>query len=95
MNKLPRPTPRPGNPMVLHRPENVGQWVRTQRQLMKMTQSELAQKANVTQRMISEFETGKTTMRLDTLYRVFQILKLRLAAVDLKVPEEPEEEEEW
>ena len=44
---------------------------------------------------ISEFETGKTTMRLDTLYRVFQILKLRLAAVDLKVPEEPEEEEEW
>mgnify|MGYP000766267201 CR=1 FL=1 len=95
MKDLPLRTTRLGNLMVLHRPEHVGQWVRTQRQLMKMTQHELAEKANVTQRMISEFETGKTTMRLDTLYRIFQVLRLRLAAVDLKVPEEPEEEEEW
>ena len=32
-----------------------------------MTQSELAQKAGVTQRLVSDFERGKVDIRVDTL----------------------------
>lgn len=88
-------TPSPSNTMLLRGPESVGQWVRTQRQIMKMTQTDLAQKAGVTQRLISELETGKIMIRLDTLSRIFDALQLRLAAVDLKAPVAAEENDEW
>lgn len=83
------------NTRMLRKPESVGQWVRTQRQRMKMTQVDLASKAGVTQRLISQFETGKVGIQLDTLWRIFNALQLRFAAVDLKVPVTPNPEIKW
>ena len=83
------------NTTLLPNPESVGQWVRTQRRLMQMTQVELAKKANVTRRQISEFESGKISVRLDTLWKIFAALQLRFAAVDLKVSTHEQQETEW
>lgn len=41
-----------------------------------MTQSELAQKAGVTQRLVSDFERGKVDIRVDTLCCLFIALDL-------------------
>lgn len=87
--------PTPQNTTVLDRPEVVGMWVRTQRKKMGMTQVELAKKAEVTQRLISEFESGKAGIRLDTLLKIFRILELRLATVDLKIPTHQNSEFLW
>lgn len=83
------------NTMILKRPESVGQWVRTQRLKMEMTQTQLAEKAGVTQRLISQFETGKVGIQLETLWRIFNALQLRLAAVDLKVSVKADSEVKW
>ena len=47
-----------------------------------MTQSELAQKAGVTQRLVSDFERGKVDIRVDTLCCLFIALDLCLSGID-------------
>lgn len=49
----------------------------------------------MTQRQISEFESGKISVRLDTLWKIFAALQLRFAAVDLKVSTHEQQETEW
>lgn len=78
-------------------PEAAGKWIRTMRKARGLTQSELAFEAAVTQRMVSEFESGKAMVRLDTFFRLLQALDLRLATIDpsVEIPEEEKEEFEW
>ena len=47
-----------------------------------MTQNELAQKAGVTQRLVSDFERGKVDIRVDTLCRLFICLLYTSDAAD-------------
>lgn len=60
-----------------------------------MTQSELAQKAGVTQRLVSDFERGKVDIRVDTLFRLFIALDLCLSGIDERLARENEEAPEW
>ena len=85
------------NTMPLISPEAAGKWIRTMRKARGLTQSELAFEAAVTQHMVSEFESGKVTVRLDTFFRLLQALDLRLATIDpsVEIPEEEKEEFEW
>lgn len=81
--------------MPLRDPMAAGQWFKTQRQMQNMTQVELARKAGVTQRLISQMENGKAGMRLDTFFRIADALQLQVATVDRKIPRETEVEPEW
>lgn len=83
------------NTMTLRDPTAAGQWIKTQRRMQKMTQVELALKAEVTQRLISEVENGKVGIRLDTFFRIAHALQLQVATVDLKVPMLTDSEFEW
>lgn len=60
-----------------------------------MTQSELAQKAGVTQRLVSDFERGKVDIRVDTLCRLFIALDLCLSGIDERLACENEDPPEW
>lgn len=83
------------NTMPLRDPQAAGLWIRTQRRMMKMTQVDLARKAQVTQRLISEVENGKVGIRLETFFRIAEALQLQVATVDLKVPMQADSELEW
>lgn len=56
-----------------------------------MTQSELAQKAGVTQRLVSDFERGKVDIRVDTLCCLFIALDLCLSGIDERLACENED----
>lgn len=51
-------------------------WLKSCRLERGMTQAELAKKAGVTQRLISDFERNKIVIRIDTLYRILMALGL-------------------
>ena len=55
----------------------------------------IAQKAGVTQRLVSDFERGKVDIRVDTLCRLVIALDLCLSGIDERLACENEEESEW
>ena len=69
--------------------------LRDRRKELKMTQSELAQKAGVTQRLVSDFERGKVDIQVDTLCRLFIALDLCLSGIDERLACENEDPPEW
>lgn len=85
------------NTMPLNEPAYAAGWIKSVRKARGMTQSELAAKANVTQRLVSEFESGKVMVRIDTLFRLVQALGLRLAVIDpsIEIPDDEKEDFEW
>ena len=83
------------NTMPLRYPSAFSAWVRGLRQTRQLTQSELAEKAGVTQRLISDFERGKVDIRLDTLCRIFRALDVCLAGIDETIRDPNDVEPEW
>ena len=82
--------------MTMNTPEQVGMWLKSCRLERGMTQAELAKKAGVTQRLISDFERNKVVIRIDTLYRILRALGLILATIDPSIePEQTDEEYPW
>ncbi len=55
--------------------------IRQRRQQLKLSQSELAKAANVTQAMVSKLESGKD-VRLSTLQAIVTALDLKLLLLD-------------
>lgn len=51
-----------------------------------MTQTELAETAGITRRMLSDIEGKRVTIRIDTLCRIAAALKRCPAVIDLTVP---------
>lgn len=82
--------------MTMNTPEQVGMWLKSCRLERGMTQAELAKKAGVTQRLISDFERNKIVIRIDTLYRILKALGLILATIDPSIePKQTDEEYPW
>lgn len=66
--------------MVINRPEDIGALVRDRRKALRLSQADLANRLQVSQRYISHLESGKPTLQLGLVLRV-----LRELSVDLTV----------
>ena len=55
-----------------------GDWVRLVRNYLRMTQAELAKRANITQANLVGIESGKTDPRVSTLQRIYEALSCHL-----------------
>jgi len=60
----------------------LGEFVRAARLQQRMTQSELAEKAGIGRRFISELEAGKPTAELERVFYVCNALGVRLLAAE-------------
>lgn len=74
--------------------QNIGKIIRKMRKLSGLNQAELAQMAGVGKTSIFDVEKGKTTVRFDTLLKIFKVLNIK---IDIKAPvnvtcEQPEGE---
>jgi len=65
----------------LNRPRDVGAALAALRRSMGMTQGELAERASVTRKWISQMENGKATAQIGVLCRVLGVLHARLEIV--------------
>jgi HTH-type transcriptional regulator / antitoxin HipB len=68
--------------MKITRPEDVGSLVRQRRLDLQLTQAQLAEKLDATQKYISRLEAGKPTVQLGGVLKVFRELGIDLL-VDL------------
>lgn len=66
--------------------EEMGQRLKFLRQSHKLKQTELAEKLNCKQAYISEMESGKTPIPLETLLKIVEILDVDLNCFDLRKP---------
>jgi transcriptional regulator with XRE-family HTH domain len=64
--------------MKLTRPEDVGSLVRQRRRDLKLTQAQLAEKLDATQKYISRLESGKPNLQLSGVLKVFRELGIDL-----------------
>ena len=51
----------------------IGELIKEERRLSKMTQEQLATKTGTKKSFISRIENGKSDIQLSTLYRIFEI----------------------
>jgi HTH-type transcriptional regulator / antitoxin HipB len=65
---------------ILNSPDEIGRLVRSRRQELELTQGEVAAVARTGVRFISELESGKRSVQLDTLLKVLDALGLTLVA---------------
>ena len=65
-------------------------WIRLLRNYLRMTQTELAKRANITQANLVAIESGKVDPRVGTLQRIYQGLSCRLSVEPR--PQKPLEE---
>lgn len=54
-------------------------WIRLLRNYLRMTQAELAKRANITQANLVAIESGKTDPRVSTLQRIYESLSCRIS----------------
>jgi y4mF family transcriptional regulator len=59
----------------------LNEFVKARRKTVKLTQSELAEKAGVGLRFLRELEQGKKTLRLDKVNQVLELFGHRIGAV--------------
>jgi HTH-type transcriptional regulator / antitoxin HipB len=75
--------------MKITRPEDVGSLVRQRRLDLKLTQAQLAEKLDATQKYISRLEAGKPTLQLGGVLKVFRELGIDLIVdLDENIPAE-------
>ncbi|MEO7316622.1 MAG: helix-turn-helix transcriptional regulator [Ginsengibacter sp.] len=63
---------------------NLSGFVKSKRDLVKLTQPELAEKAGVGLRFLRELEQGKETLRLDKVNQVLQLFGYEMGPVEQK-----------
>jgi y4mF family transcriptional regulator len=66
----------------------IAEFVKQKRNIVKLTQPELAAKAGVGLRFVRDLEQGKETLRLDKVNQVLQLFGYQVGAVELTKTEE-------
>ena len=66
----------------------IGDFVKMKRNVVKLTQPELAEKAGVGLRFVRELEQGKETLRLDKVNQVLRLFGREVGPVELKQHEQ-------
>jgi y4mF family transcriptional regulator len=66
--------------MIIKDAQDLGDLVRRRRHDLGLTQTEVAEVANVNLRFVSELERGKRTARFETVMRVLATLGIELEA---------------
>jgi len=66
--------------MTIKDAKDIGELVRRRRHELGLTQTEVAEVANVNLRFLSELERGKPTARFETVMRVLATLGIELEA---------------
>jgi y4mF family transcriptional regulator len=66
----------------------IAEFVKQKRNIVKLTQPELAAKAGVGLRFVRDLEQGKETLRLDKVNQVLQLFGYEVGAVELTKTEE-------
>ena len=61
---------------------HLGEFVKTKRKAVKLSQPELAEKAGVGLRFIRELEQGKETLRMDKVNQVLRLFGYELGPVE-------------
>lgn len=69
-----QPAPHPIHKRAIRRPDQFGRALRSLRLHRGMTQAELAEKARVTRKWLSQVENGKRTAELGLVCRVVSVL---------------------
>ncbi|MDZ4826179.1 MAG: helix-turn-helix domain-containing protein [Actinomycetota bacterium] len=72
--------------MRIRSPHNLAAAVRGQRQELRLTQAELAARAGVSRKWVSEFEAGKPTAELASVLRVLDELGLGVDVTPVAAP---------
>jgi y4mF family transcriptional regulator len=62
---------------------SLAEFVKQKRRSVKLTQTELAEKAGVGLRFVRELEQGKETLRLDKVNQVLQLFGFAVGAVPI------------
>ena len=62
----------------------IAQYVKEMRKKYKLTQVDLSEKAGVGLRFVRELEQGKTTLRLDKVYKEFELFGLECSPAPMK-----------
>lgn len=65
-------------PRTEHTAMSYGQWIRTVRNYLRMTQQELAQRSQIPQSHLAQIESGKIDPQIGTLQRIFDGLSCEL-----------------
>ena len=73
--------------MRLRNPHDLGRYVRDRRRAAELSQTDLATRAGVSRRWLSDLESGKTTAEVGLVFRVMAALGLFL---DARPEPEPE-----
>lgn len=60
---------------------NIGKTIKKLREEKNMTQDNLAEKMNVTRQAVSNWETGKTSPDIDTLFKLSQIFDVSMEEI--------------
>jgi len=71
--------------------KNVAKFIKARRAKLKITQEELAHRANVGLRFIRELESGKPTVRSDKVNMVLRLFGYTLGAVRVETEESASE----
>jgi y4mF family transcriptional regulator len=69
--------------------ESIGSYVRVRRRAHRLSQIALAEVAGVGQRLVSELERNKPTLRMDAVNRVLKVFGKTLGVIDLRERVDP------
>lgn len=69
------------NMKIITNSKDLGDAIRLERKRLKVTQKELALTAGVGLRYLIELERGKTTARIEGVFKILQVLGMKLAVV--------------
>lgn len=81
-----QPARHPAHERPVRRPDQFGRALRSIRLQLGMTQAELAEKARVTRKWLSQVENGKRTAELGLVCRVVSVLGYEIQLVPAAAP---------